>query len=102
MYKQEEEVAEHLVAERLESKKGDDRRFAQHPRDKLEKVAEHLKKKLESKQTLSWAEWDALHIQRFKPKDQRRVAEHQERDLVTMVHEGKGGLAGGVGVLVQD
>ena len=35
------------MAERLESKKGDDRRFAQHPRDKLEKVAEHLKKKLE-------------------------------------------------------
>ena len=34
MYKQEEEVAEQLVAERLESKKGDDRRFAQHPRHK--------------------------------------------------------------------
>ena len=93
------------MAERLESKKGDDRdtrRFAQHPRDKLEKVAEHLRKKLESKQTLSWAEWEALQNQCFKPRDQRRVAEHQERDLVTMVHEGKGGLAGGVGVLVQD
>ena len=51
----------------------------------LEKVAEHLKKKLETKKTLSWAEWDALQNQRFKPEDQRRVAEHQERDLETMV-----------------
>ena len=56
-------------------------------------MAEHLKKKLESKQTLSWAEWDALHIQRFKPKDQRRVAEHQERDLETMVQAEKEKMA---------
>ena len=39
----------------------------EHPRDKLEKVAEQLRKKLESKKTVIWAEWDALQSQRFKP-----------------------------------
>ena len=94
MCKQEEEVSERLVAERLESYK-----MLEVAEDKYQQVIIHLKlmsveQKLQAleamEQLMSSEDWSKFQEERHLSileaiMDQRKLAEHQERDLETVV-----------------